>query len=273
MFFDDNEVEQYKSIFERTRDYLSQRFTREEKLQMMVREISSRLNEDFIRTVKICSLDFHYNFEPEVQERALNYLQNSEKCIKFKVLDIGVPIDLVKCECVEMPTMSEDEMFPHWSTSSKKVKEKAQEARYFEIEALPNFEEVAKKICGVGGDYFEMKYDLDTNNVFINGAYITNYRQNSINADVFEYLYSGIYKPGDLVKLSDIKATSRKMAQFKYDSKLNSVIFDAFFEVSGESFRFYPKIDSKLLTPERKTALNKAIEAELNSNRAIQVVF
>lgn len=273
MFFDNDEVKQYESIFEDTKNYLSQRFTREEKLQMMIREISSRLNEDFIRTVKICSLDFHYNYEPEVQKRALDYLQNTEKCITYRVLDEEVPIDMVKCECVEMPIMTEDEMFPHWKMDSKKVKEKAQNACYFEIEALPNFEKIARKICGIGGNIYEMKYDLDTGNVFINGAYITNYRANTINAEVFNYLYSGKYKSGDSVKLSAIKATNRKVPQFKHDSKLGTVIFDAFFEVDGEEFRFRPKFDSGLLTPERKNALDKAIEAALNSNRAIQTVF
>ncbi len=107
---------------------------------------------------------------------------------------------------------------------------------------------------------YELQYNTVTSSVYLNGVFVAKYRQGSINAAVFNYLYSADYKSGDSIKLSAIKATRRKMPQFKFDSKLDPAIFEAFFRVNGDSFKFFPLISSSQLNPEHKNMLDKALK-------------
>lgn len=265
--------EEIEKVFLETRAYLQQRFTREEKLQLMIEAISQALKYEFGRQIKLCSLDLHYNFSVEHQKKVLDFLASEKKCIKYEVSKEPVPRELVDISKLEEPFIAEDDFAPHWDLESAKIAEMADEARYFTIEALPNFEKVADELCSNHENFYTMSFNAETGNVFVNGAFVCNFRAGTVPYALFRYLYSGKYKNGEVIPKEEFlhltgKATQRTFSQIKSDLKISPNIIDVFMKIKNNNLKFFPQVDKFTLTDNERQKFEKALNAVANSNRA-----
>lgn len=266
--------EEIEETFSRTRDYLSQRFTRDEKIKLMTESISQALKYEFGRKIRLCSLDLHYNFSVEHQKKALEYLANDKKCIKFHVSDEAVPKEFVDIAKLEMPIYAEDDFAPHWDLDSSKIDEKAESARYFIVDALPNFEKVANDICGTSNDYHAMTFNNGTGNLFVDGVFAWSYKVGTVPYSLFKYLFSSDYIVGDEFSREDFtrctgKATQRSFSQIKSDLKLSPDIADVFLRIKNGNLRFYPRVEVSTLSNDENASFAKALKAISDTNRVV----
>lgn len=264
--------EEKEEIFKKSQDYLSQRFIVKEEIQLMTEAIHQALLYEFDRKIKLCSLDLHYNFSVEHQIKVLELLENDKKCIKFEISQEEVPEELVDIEKVESPFLIEDDDFIHYNLKSPKIAKKAEEARYFIVEALPNFEEVFNEICGTSDNFYTLSFNRETGNLYVNGRFVVSYKADTIPNTLFSYLFSNNYIMGQELTMEDFakitgKATQRTFSQIKSDLKLEPAIADLFIKIRNKKLRFSSRVEVSTLTDDEKRDFMRALNKISESNK------
>lgn len=214
---------------EQQKEYLNTRFTREQKIQMIIDKIKEKREELIIgNIVELRSLDFHYNFSPDQQEQVLKLLQDKHNCIKYEITHIGESIHDIEAEKVEMARFTEGEYGLVQSLDSEAVREKAANAKRFSIEILPNFDAA---ITNLGEDK-EIAYQLyrsSDGSIFINDVSLSRPHSDS-NQDKFIKL--ALENSGNFVACTSIGGQG--LSKLINGFKIKGILRDLFFEIDLE---------------------------------------
>ncbi|MDL2235703.1 hypothetical protein LJC07_06065 [Christensenellaceae bacterium OttesenSCG-928-L17] len=261
---DDRLAEIATSMYSDYETYNAQRFTGNEKIQMIIDEIRRKRSELVSgSTIEIRSLDFHYNFSVDEQEQVLRLLQNTHHCIEYGVAQEGEDIEEVEAWKVEEPWRQEGEGLPHISLDGRKRKEKAASAKRFSVKVLDNFSDTTKELGTAPEAIYELRRDTVGNKIFLNDLLLAQY---STGYSTDKMLEAAFNSGGKVVE--ETTFDGQRINRILNDLKLRKPLWSLFFSVSDKGFRFRQKItrtDLSLMT-ESDT---KLIEEEYRNLRDI----
>lgn len=214
---------------EQQKEYLNTRFTREQKIQMIIDKIKEKREELIIgNTIEFRSLDFHYNFSPDQQEQVLKLLQDEHNCIKYKITRIGESIHEVEAEKVEMARFIEGEYELIQSLDSEAIREKAANAKRFSIEILPNFNVVTANL-GIDKEIAYQLHRSSDGTIFINDVALSKPHSGSPQD---EFIKLALENSGNFIACTSIKGQG--LSKLINGLKIKDILRDLFFEIDLE---------------------------------------
>lgn len=265
--FDSKEVEEHELMVQnmiKHNAYFEVHFNGRQKIQMVIDKINEKLEDNIDEDdneIDICSLDFHYNFEPEEQIKVLDLLQNKHKCIEYKITSYGVPVCEVEPAHVEEMYWIEDEIYPMYKTKSRRIDEKAEKACRFRIIVLKNFKETTASLGTSNIIAYRLHRGKLGNEIYINDVLLRTVRDDSPGDKLLDYSFNnqGVF-------IEKRTFDGKDIVKILNDLKMTKTLWSLFFKIAKNGYLFHPEITHGELAMQKIDT--KKVEQELKKLQA-----